>query len=83
MIKFNFLLQSKRRRIKFCPLRVMQAQKDCDGVTVLMFNLRALCEWLVNAKPRLLYPREVAPSRVADEAGWARIDRNSEIKPLR
>jgi len=58
----------------------MQAQKGCGGVTVLMLNLRAASGWVVNAKPRLFYPREGAPSHIADEAGWAGIDRNSEIK---
>jgi len=67
-------------RIKFSPLHAMQAQKGCKGITVLMLHLRAPCEWVVNAKLKLLYPREAAPSHVADEAGWAGIDSNSEIK---
>lgn len=79
-IKLNFLLQSKMLRKKFSPSHAMQAQKSCEGITILMLNLRAPCEWVVNAKLKLLYHREVAPSHVADETGWAGIDRNSEIK---
>jgi hypothetical protein len=58
----------------------MQAQKGCGSITVLMFNLRAVCGWVVKVKPGLLYSREGAPSHFADDIGWGGIDRNSEIK---
>jgi hypothetical protein len=58
----------------------MQVQKDCGGITVFMLNLRAASRWVVNAKPKSLYPREAAPPHIADEAGWAGIGKNSEIK---
>jgi hypothetical protein len=45
-----------------------------------MLNLRAACGWVVNAKPRVLYPQEEAPSHVVDEAVWAGIDGNGEVK---
>lgn len=79
--KIKFLTSIKKMcRIKSFPLHAMQAQKGCGSITVLMLNLRVACGWVVNPKPRVLYPREGVPSHVADEAKWAGIDGNSEIK---
>jgi hypothetical protein len=58
----------------------MHVQRVCGGITVLMLNLRAASGWVVNVKSTLLYPREGTPSLIADEAGWAGIYRNCEIK---
>ena len=35
------------------------------------FNVSARWEWVVNATPRLLHPRERSPVPILQEAGWA------------
>jgi len=37
----------------------------------LVVNLGARLGWVVNAAPRLHYPREGAPAPIVQEAGWA------------
>jgi hypothetical protein len=45
-----------------------------EGVEVQLysvFKLSAKCEWVVNATPRLLHPRERDTVPILWEAGWA------------
>ena len=46
----------------------MKTQKGSRGVAVLFFNLGARWEWVIKAKPWLLYRRERKPLRILQEA---------------
>ena len=41
------------------------------AITVITLKIVARWGWVVKARPRPLYPRERAPARITQEAGWA------------
>ena len=43
-------------KVKYALVQAMKTQRGCRGTALLSFNLGARCEWVVNAKPRPLYP---------------------------
>jgi hypothetical protein len=49
----------------------MKAQRGSTGITLLIPNLGARWEFVINAMPRHLYPRKRNPVLVVQEAGWA------------
>jgi hypothetical protein len=49
----------------------MRQRGEEEIIVLLILNLAAILGWVVNATPRLHYPRERAPVPIVQEAGWA------------
>jgi hypothetical protein len=52
------LYTHKGKKVKFTLEQAMKAQRGRRGIAYSFFNLGAIWRWVINATPRLLYPRE-------------------------
>ena len=55
-------------KVKFALEQATKTENGSRGVALLFFNLCARWEWVVNATPRPLYPRERPGTRCV--GGW-------------
>jgi hypothetical protein len=56
--------------VQFTLEQATEAQRGVEVYLYSFFNLGARLRWVVNATPRLLYPREGDPVPIIWEAGW-------------
>jgi hypothetical protein len=57
--------------VKFTVEQTAKTQMGEDIYSSVFFNFGVKWGWMVNATPRLLYPRERDTVPILQEAGWA------------
>jgi len=91
--RYEILTRTKIKITVFWAIeQAMKAQRVSTGITLSFLKIGFKCEWVVNATPRPLYPRErpftnftggwVDPRTGLDGYGKSRPHRNSKSGPL-
>jgi len=68
-------------QVQLTPQQPIKAQTGSKGIAII-FNLGAGWGWIVNATPRLLYPRQTDPLPVVRESedGWEPQSRSARMR---